>query len=180
MDPNKTVSSANEILPGLWLGNEAASQDASFMQAHNITVIVNATKHIPCKFKMRGIKYWRVPVNDPGPLPGGHSLLQDDIQTMIKYLPETIKFIHAHHNAGQKILIHCHAGAQRSAIIMAAYVVTYGKWNINSTNNPHTIKKIKKRLAIKHIIQRRPQAFFGGTSVNFKPALDFYLGIYNP
>jgi predicted protein tyrosine phosphatase len=153
IDPNNIIVSADEILPGLWLGNEAASQSASFMKKHKIGLIVNATKHIPSKF-LGKIHYIRVPVNDPGI----HSGDNEDVDIMRISLPLVLAYIYKFRRAGKNVLVHCHAGAQRSAIIVAAYLLfrKHAK-NIND--------------AINQVIKHRGIAFFGGSSVNFRRAL---------
>jgi protein-tyrosine phosphatase len=60
----------------------------------------------------------------------------------------------------RNILIHCHAGMQRSAISVAGYLVyRYG---------------MTPMQAIKYIIAKRPIAFFGGDSINFDDSLKTY------
>jgi len=38
---------ANEIVPGLWLGNKHASQDRGFLDTKKIGAIFNCTKDLP-------------------------------------------------------------------------------------------------------------------------------------
>src|SRR6185437_8475909 len=82
--------SANEIIPGLWLGNEESSQNENFIKKAKISVIVNVTKHIPCKWSRSNIGYYQIPVNDPGP---GAELDQEDNQVMIRELPFVLEYI---------------------------------------------------------------------------------------
>jgi len=164
-DHNKDVNSAHEIMPGLWLGNQSASQDQKFLQ--DIDVVVNATKHIPFAPGDR-IKI-RVAVNDPGPIRVIDRLTNDQ-EIMIRELPNVVNQIWGHRKAGRSVLIHCHAGAQRSAAIMAAYLVQYGVWT-SSKLPKRNLTIMKLNSAIDLLIKKRPVAFFGGRSVNFKPAL---------
>lgn len=172
MDVNGRWSSATEILPGLWLGNEAASQNEKFFKHYNITAVVNATKQIPCKFADKGVRYYRVPVNDPG---GGHPLTQEDQQIMLAHLTEAVEFIRQNRKKNQVVLVHCHAGAQRSAAIVAAYLMTYGKFVIQSTDDPLKIQQKKLHLTVKKMVRLRPVAFFGGRSINFQAALKHHF-----
>jgi protein tyrosine phosphatase len=168
MDINQQWSSVTEILPGLWLGNEAASKNDRFFKTYNITAVVNATKQIPCHFANKGVKYYRVPVNDPG---GGHPITQKDQQIMLKYIESAVAFIRENRERGQNVLVHCHAGAQRSAAIVAAYIMTHGKFVITSTDDPQKIQNKKLQLTVKRMVSLRPVAFFGGRSINFYPVL---------
>lgn len=161
-DPNKTIVSANLIIPGIWLGNEAASQNSKFLRNAGINVIVNCTKHIPCKFG--DITYYRLPINDPG---NKADIKQTDNALMFKSLPELVKIIHDHQKSGQNILVHCHAGMQRSASVVAAYLAKY------HSKDPEALAKVQK--SIFYIIHRRPIAFNFGKHCNFNSALNYYM-----
>jgi protein-tyrosine phosphatase len=152
MDVNQIVESADEILPGLWLGNQATSQSKNFIKNNKISLVVNATKHVDSKF-LGDIHYIRVPVNDPGVL-GIASEGNEDVEIMKKSIPLVLKQILKFRKGGRNVLVHCHAGAQRSAIIVLAYLLYRGHFN-----------NIDK--AINYIVSKRPIAFFGGSSVNF-------------
>lgn len=157
MDYNKYILSVDEILPGLWLGNEATSQSEKFMKENKISLIVNASKNIPSKF-LGDIHYIRVPVDDPGVL-GKTEKDNDDVRIMKKTLPVVLRLIYEFRKNKKHVLIHCHAGAQRSAIIMAAYLL-YRQYAKHSDD------------AIKKVIQKRGIAFFGGDSVNFRKVFE--------
>lgn len=165
------LSDANEIIPNIWVGNEKSSQNSNFMKKNNIRLIINATKHIPNTFK-KEIDYFRIPVNDPGPY---QTIKQSDVNTMAKYLPHVLPVIHAFSKRGYGVLIHCHAGVQRSAAVMAAYIITYCVYvNKNSNSfkcNQQKGRKVSLEDAVKYIVKKRPQAFYFGQYVNFKEAL---------
>jgi protein-tyrosine phosphatase len=158
MDYNTFVESVDEILPGVWLGNEATSQSKDFMIRNNIKLVVNASKNIPSKF-LGSIHYIRVPVDDPG-IPGILTTRQnEDVKIMRECLPIVLSAIHKFQKKRKNILIHCHAGAQRSAIIMAAYLLYSGICDeINDSIN--------------HVVKKRNIAFFSGKSVNFIGVFD--------
>jgi hypothetical protein len=153
IDPNEFIVSVDEILPGLFLGNQATSQSLDFMRKHKIALVVNATKHIPSPF-LGAIHYLRVPVNDPGI----HNGNNEDVEIMRASLPVVLSAIRAFRLRGRHVLVHCHAGAQRSAIIVAAYLLHRGY-----VQTPEE--------AISQVIKKREIAFFGGDSVNFRQAL---------
>lgn len=180
MDNNEKFTSATEIASGLWLGNQAASQNLVFLK--DIDVIINCTKHIPFRIgvKEQMIKI-RVPLNDPGP-PISNFISttdpNDDQVIMTKTLPGLTKDIAAFRKHGKRILIHCHAGAQRSAAMMAAYLALYASWKLPPPEygyNIHQLRRIKFRQVRDIIISKRPIAFHGGLSVNFQPALNRFL-----
>jgi protein tyrosine/serine phosphatase len=154
MDINHYIVSADEILPGLWLGNEATSQNEEFMKKHNIAVIVNASRDIPSKF-LGNIYYIRVPVDDPGYVRGDDK----NVKIMRKSLPLVLEIIKRALLRGINVLVHCHAGAQRSAIIVAMFLLKNG----HARSSDH---------AVELVVQKRPIAFFGGDSVNFHAVFD--------
>jgi protein-tyrosine phosphatase len=127
---------ANEIIPGLWLGNRKASQDTHWLKEKNITVIFNATKDIP--FAPGNRSMYRVPVDD--------NLEDEEIRNMEHWSWEIVFKVMKEYNAGKKILIHCYAGIQRSAAITA--MVLIAKYRCSADT------------AIKYIKSKRPIAFY--------------------
>jgi len=163
----KKLLSANEIISGLWLGNEEASQNIDFLNKANITAVVNATKHILCKWQKypyRKIDYYRVPVNDPGPT---SNIDQEDNIVMFQHLPSVLNFIDMHRQNGENVLIHCHAGIQRSATIVLAYLMTY-VYKIGC-------KKDRLRYSLRHLMRNRPAVFYSGYNISFRPAISQYI-----
>ena len=133
---NSHYDNANQIIPRLWLGNFASSQDTNFIKQNNITVIINCTKDL--KFlKHPGIYKYRVPVHD--------NLEKDEIISMISWIAKILPIIDFHYQKNKVILIHCAAGMQRSAIVMLSYLYVY------QTNDAG--------LALHLIKSRRPIAF---------------------
>jgi protein-tyrosine phosphatase len=162
-----SIISVNEIVPGLWLGNEEASQSDEFLKKANIGVIVNATKHIPCKWKKAhfvNVDYYRVPVNDPGPT---SDLDQEDNKIMLSHLPHVVKYININLKSNKNVLVHCHAGIQRSAAIVLAYLMAH----YYVTGH----KKDRLQKSLRHIMQNRPVVFYEGTVMSFRPAVTQYI-----
>lgn len=144
--------SAHEIIKGLWVGDADAAVDPRFIMGKRIGAIVNCTPDIPMMFKRHGVQYYHANLDD--------SLQPKDTKKMIRHLPHAVKFIREQRNLGKNVLIHCHAGMQRSAAICAAYL---------SENHGLTLNQ-----AINLIISRRPIAFHNGKHVNFSDALFHY------
>lgn len=141
------MSSANAhvILPRLWLGNKKAASDVEFLRKHNITVVFNATKDYP--FTPHILRKYRVPVDD--------NLEPSEIEALERWAPEIVYKVISEYNRGETILIHCHAGMQRSAAITAMVLIT--------------MAKISADDAMAYIRSRRPIAFFPGA--NFEKAI---------
>lgn len=159
---NKPEIHAHEIMPGIWLGDETSSQDADFIKANNIEVIINCTKHIDSNFK--NIDYYRIPINDPGPTSDPD---QEDNVLMLKHLTYVIPYINEAKSKNRVILIHCHAGRIRSASVLLCYLLIH----------VFTMGEKKDRLkdALACIISKRPQAFHYGTATSFKPAICIFM-----
>ncbi len=103
---------ADEIIPGIWLGDRKASEDINFIDRFDIKVIINCTKSLPSVFSK--VKYYRIPVED--------NLQKSEINKMYKYLIKIMPILESHYKNQETILIHCYAGIQRSAILTAAFL----------------------------------------------------------
>ena len=156
---------AHEIIPGLFIGDEYSSYNKPFLLKNNITVIINCTNDVPFKFK-RSFSYLRVPVDD--------SLKDKDIDKMTQFLPLVVEYLKNAHRTGRRnVLVHCHAGVQRSAIVVASYLLKYYKFK-GRFGKPMEI--------VKFMISKRPLVFFAnedfGPSINFdKSYYSFYRSI---
>jgi protein tyrosine phosphatase len=139
-----------EIIPNLFIGNIVAAQDMHFIKNNNIKVIINATNDIP-NFHIfdDNLEYYRLPVDD--------SLDEYDINKMSEYLNEYVLIIDNALKNNKPVFVHCYAGRQRSAALIAAYLMY--KYN-------YTIQQ-----AYDIIIKKRPEAFHYGTSFNFNKSL---------
>jgi protein-tyrosine phosphatase len=125
------------IIPQLYLSDY---EDAK--QAPSHWFIVNCTKDLPMVGP--GI---RLPVND--------DLSPDAMETMTHELPKVLSTIENVRANGGKVLVHCFAGQQRSAAVVAAYMMTHG---------------MCKQDAIQFVRSKKPDAFL--TGVNFDPVLE--------
>jgi len=104
---------AKEIVPGLWVGSQGDSRSLDFMRRHDIRLVVNCSRNIPSRFrKGQGIKYLRVAVDDA----------PYEQNEMLRALPAVVPAIDEMLRAGRGVLVHCHAGMQRSAAVAAAYL----------------------------------------------------------
>lgn len=138
----------SEVLPNLWLGGEADSV-ALGAQAD---LVVNCTSNQPFHGDSTHQRQLRLEVEDNG----------DDRQqnVMLAHLADpTTDVLGAIQRAlsnGQRVLVHCHMGRQRSAAVVAAYLMATTGCTVQQ--------------AVQHIQGRRRDAFLH--SINFQPALD--------
>lgn len=113
---------ATEVYPGLWLGDIQTATDDTFLEKHNIACIINCTATLPFS-KLPSIKYkYRVPVKD--------NQQQDQIYLMYTLLDRTVNIIQKH-LPYNNILVHCHAGRQRSVSIIVAFFMKCGAVNLH-------------------------------------------------
>lgn len=155
-------TSVNEIIPNLWLGNYKTARDINFLKENKINLILNCTPDISFIdekiIEELKIETYRIPVND--------SLLEKDIILMEDYLKIFIPLLFNKYIVEKKnILIHCHAGKQRSAIVVAALLkVLIDKQLIKLTN--HTNNQFTS--IYNYLLEKRPQVFTYGLRVNFE------------
>lgn len=143
-------NNADEIVPGLWLGNYQSSIDEVFLRTHGIQTVFNCTKDLP--FHPSIPNRFRVPVDD--------NLKEEEIRNMEHWSYEIIYKLIREYKKGQPILVHCAAGMQRSAAVTAMFLMATRGMNWEQ--------------AYRHIKQRRAIAFFPGA--NFEKAI---VGFYN-
>ena len=137
-------NNADLIIPGLWLGNGKASMDDKFLKENNIIAVFNCTKDLPFNSNVR--RRFRVPVDD--------NLKQEEIRNMELWSFEIIYKLTKEHKQGN-VLVHCYAGMQRSAAVVAMYLIAkYG---------------MKKEQVIPFIKEKRSIAFWPYT--NFDKAI---------
>lgn len=152
-DEDENLEDVNQITKRIYLGNIQSAKSKKLFEDKKIKAVLNCTKDIPNTFAKKDIEYMRIPVDD--------SLKERDFQLMYNFMPVISEFIHKHADLQkQPILVHCAMGRERSAIAVAAYLVSYHDMT------PHE--------ACKYVMDKRPEAFWYGKSVNFDQALNRY------
>lgn len=138
----------NEIIPGVFIGNARASQNPLVIQQNKINMVINCTKDIPF---LEWIPYKvRLAIND--------DRNPKEIQAFQQDIDKVVDYIYHHISNGNAVLVHCRAGIQRSASVVAAFLMKYCHMDIQKS--------------IEFIQSKRRQAFFGG--INFYSALIYY------
>jgi protein-tyrosine phosphatase len=103
-----------EILPNLWLSSRKYALNKKFLKKKNIKLIINCTKTIDF-IDLKNISKVRVNIND--------SLKDEDIDKLTDLLPKIIEIIEKFYLNLNPILVHCYAGKQRSATIIAGFIM---------------------------------------------------------
>jgi len=141
---------AHLIVPRLWLGDREAALDVDFLKREGITTVFNCTKDFP--FSPHIKRQYRVPVDD--------NLRKEELDNMHAWAPEIVTKVLREYNAGHTILIHCHAGKQRSAAVLAMTLIAKTRQSADA--------------AMAYIQQRRPVAFF--PQANFERSIRGFEG----
>jgi protein tyrosine phosphatase len=161
----------------LWLGNYKSALDYNFLKKNKISIIINCTPDIPFIYTMLdtdnndfvNFESIRIPIHD--------NSSDKENQILLANLKDTIDFIHFKFFKQHKnILIHCAAGVSRSASVMAAFIFDTVKKDKNKYDKNLNDSQIMKNV-ISYIVKKRPRAFFYGSKLNFKKALDTYFNI---
>lgn len=188
-----TKTSVDKILPNLWLGNYKAALDINFLIDNKIDMIVNCTSNTPLiheiidkKIKKQkynninsfdlcsiyNIETFRIPVND--------SLLERDFILMQQYFKIIVPLLLKKYTTEKKnILIHCHAGKQRSTIVTAALIkVLLDHKYVELNEIPQTNCQLTQFKNIcNYIRSKRPQVFTYGLRINFESSYKNYFNI---
>jgi len=142
------VPHASLIEERLWIGDYHASQDETFLRSQHIDVVFNCTKDLPFK-NVAPIQY-RVPLDD--------NLEEQEIYNAGLWAGEIAYRMLKEYNEGKRILVHCMAGRQRSAMSVAVFLIVKRGFTTDE--------------AIHHIRSKRSIAFF--PSPNFKKSIQAF------
>lgn len=104
---------ADEIISGVWISRWQPAHNADWLRKHKITAVFNCTKNI--EFHPTVPYQYRIPVDD--------NLQPAEITNMTEWAPEIAFKILREFNAGHPLLIHCHAGMQRSTTACAFFLL---------------------------------------------------------
>ena len=135
------IDDSNRITKNIHVGNYKSSS-IDYITKTQFDVIVNCSPDVP--FQSINTLNHRVPVYDDLTF---HSNLM-----LAKHITKILPIIHDYNMANKKILIHCRAGMQRSAAVLAAYLIKYNNMSVKDS--------------ITTIRLYRPAAFLCGSNFN--------------
>jgi dual specificity MAP kinase phosphatase len=136
---------ADQIVPGVWLGNARAAADETFLKNAQIQAVFNCTKDLPFHSSIR--RRYRIPVDD--------NLQPEEIRNLELWSYEIVVKMMREIKEGNAIFVHCHAGMQRSPAVIAMFLIA--TMNMNADQ------------AMAFIKDRRPIVFF--PTANFGKAI---------
>ncbi len=168
------VNNVDQVIPRLWLGDYTMSSNLQFIEDNSIDIIVNCTPGLPfVKSSILTPTCIRIPVYD--------SLTTNDYRLMQRYLETLIPYLVSQYKAGKKILVHCYAGKQRSAIVVASLLFTLVcNHDITLPNLTDISNKTPRVISVdifKFIVQKRHQAFTYGFRINFLESFNNYFNL---
>ena len=109
----------NFIMENIYLGDYVAASDEEYLKKFNITSVVNCAKEITSDYK--DLKFLEL------------KLMDDPEEAIIPKFEVAYRFIKKNlKNKNTNILIHCAAGASRSAALVAFYMMKEKKWDYDS------------------------------------------------
>ena len=119
----------NEIEDNLWLGNTFAAKNIEDLKKKGIKKILTVMNSSSDSYFF----------NEHGFIHKIIDILDEDYKNIIQYFGECIRFI----NGGEKVLVHCGAGASRSPTIVIAYLM----WK-NTMSFDDALKFVQKKRSI--------------------------------
>jgi len=154
LSTHNIISSQNEIIQNLWIGDYKSALNKKFLIKNNIKLIINCSKTLDFTDLENIIKI-RLSMNDD------RKEISD--QKMIKLFPTVYDIINNNLKNNNGVLVHCKAGMQRSATIVALYLMR--KYNIN-------FEEVKKIIRNKRNIVFRPY-------INFIKPIEYFENKFN-
>ena len=109
-----TKGGPSQILNNLWLGNREDALNYNIIKKLNITVVLNATEQLDNFHHDKGnITYLKINIKDK------------ESTNLTPYFPQTTKFIADAIDNNENVLVHCVAGASRSASFVICYLMSH-------------------------------------------------------
>jgi len=105
----------SQIQTWLFLGNRFNAANKRELKRNKITNIINVTTHLPNHYQgYIGLTYSRVKVED------------EECENLGVHFPAVTSYMESLRLKGERVFVHCSAGASRSPSIVLAYLIRYG------------------------------------------------------
>ena len=140
----------------LFIGDIRAATSSELHKRHDFRLVVNCTTSVPFLEPkvIPSVTYLRVGVEDNG--------RPEEIKKLGEHIPATVDAIDRHLSEGHNVLVHCRMGRQRSAAIIAAYLM-------------YKYPDFTHDKAIAYVKYKKGDTFF--PAANFYSALQEYAAV---
>ena len=108
---------ATLIIPYLWLGDLSNAGNNNFIKQEEINLVINCTDEYPNYFPEDTI-YQRIPLEN------GY-VCKSSTDSLLSSINYTINEINSALNQKKSVLVYCRQGHNRSAIIIAAFLIKF-------------------------------------------------------
>ena len=123
MNLKNIMDKYNKIIDNLYIGNHESPIDTNFLKENNIKLIINCTKSYSYNVK-DDIQMIRLCITDFNS-PENNIILANNVDKILE-----IMNIYLSCNEG--VLVHCHMGQQRSAMVVVCFLMKYHKMNFEN------------------------------------------------
>jgi atypical dual specificity phosphatase len=126
MNLKNLIDKYSKIIDNLYVGNHESPIDQTFLKEKNIKLIINCTKGYSYNVD-KDVHMIRLCITDFNS-PENNIILANNIDKILD-----IMNIYLGSNEG--VLVHCHMGQQRSAMVVVCYLMKYYKMNLDNSIN---------------------------------------------
>jgi protein-tyrosine phosphatase len=113
------VNIGDKISKGLFLGDIIAGNDLTYLVQNDISLVINLSdiiyKDTQTAISAHNISFINISVRDH----------PDDAELLLSHIPNLVDIIYKHISNDKNVLVNCYAGKQRSAAVVACYLVKH-------------------------------------------------------
>ena len=127
---------ATEIIPDLWIGDQRSIKNTKFLKENKFSCIINCTKNIEINEDYMGTEIVNIMIGE-----NEHTDLLKDNLELYKKIDDIVEYIHRYLCKNKSVLVYCQGCIQRAPTIVAAYIMKYGKVDIDKAINDIKTKR---------------------------------------
>lgn len=110
------------ITPQIWLGPKKLATDTDFLRNNQINTIINCAVDLPLSTKFNGEQYKLPMVDTTSP---------EEERNFLLLVPIAVNILRQQIIKNRNVLVHCVMGQNRSALVVATYLVLYNHNSID-------------------------------------------------
>ena len=132
MNLKNLIEKYSKIIDNLYIGNHESPIDQVFLKEKNIKLIINCTKGYSYEIS-NYIQMIRLCITDFNS-PENNIILAHSVDKILE-------IINIYLEGNEGVLVHCHMGQQRSAMVVVCYLIKFLKMNLNNSIKEVKIKR---------------------------------------